>query len=255
MTIALSKLNFRDLGGLPTQDARRVRHGLLFRSEGPASFFDDHRAELGALGIRSVCDLRSAGERDTAPNDWCGPECRILNLDMNTDLRAQGEDIWESLRRDPSAENARRVMTENYRMMPQALEAHMLPLVDALLNGDVPMIVHCTAGKDRTGVVIALLLALLGVGMKDILHDYGKSDIFGENMQIAGSIEDCFLKCFGFVPEAPVVAMLIGTEQEFLKAALQQVDSRWGGATAYFDAVGVDVARQEALRTMMLEPA
>ena len=135
MTIALSKLNFRDLGGLPTQDARRVRHGLLFRSEGPASFFDDHRAELGALGIRSVCDLRSAGERDTAPNDWCGPECRILNLDMNTDLRAQGEDIWESLRRDPSAENARRVMTENYRMMPQALEAHMLPLVDALLNG------------------------------------------------------------------------------------------------------------------------
>lgn len=255
MTIALSKLNFRDLGGLQTSDGQQVRHGLLFRSEGPASFFDEHRAELSALGFRAVCDLRSQGERETAPNDWCGPDCRLLNLDMNTDLRAQGEDIWESLRNTPSTDNARRVMTENYRMMPQALEPHMQPLVDALIGGEVPMIVHCTAGKDRTGVVIALLLGLFGVSMGDIVADYSKSDIFGENMRIAGSIEDGFLKSFGFVPDAPVVSMLIGTEQDFLMAALQHVESRWGGINRYFDAVGVDAARQKALKEMMLKPA
>jgi protein-tyrosine phosphatase len=98
MTVALSKLNFRDLGGLPTEDGRAIRPGLLYRSEGPASFFDEHRAELGALGVRSVCDLRSGVEREIAPNDWCGPGCRVLHLNMNTDLRASGVDRqWGSI--------------------------------------------------------------------------------------------------------------------------------------------------------------
>jgi protein-tyrosine phosphatase len=254
MTIALSKLNFRDLGGLPAGPDMQMRSGLIFRSEGPASFFDEHRDELGELGFRTVCDLRSDGERESAPNDWCGPGCRLLNLDMNTDLRAQGEDIWESLRLDASPENARHVMTENYRLMPAALARHMPPLVDALLAGDVPMMVHCTAGKDRTGVAVALLLSLVGVPRKTIMADYGKSDIFGENMRIAGSIEEGFRKSFGFVPIEPVIAMLIGTERDFLLAALAEVDRRWGSVPDYFTASGIDPARQDAIRNTMLEP-
>jgi protein-tyrosine phosphatase len=61
MTVALSTLNFRDLGGLPTDDGRAIKPGIIFRSEGPASFFDEHRAELGALGVRrcAICDQTS----------------------------------------------------------------------------------------------------------------------------------------------------------------------------------------------------
>lgn len=254
MTIALSKLNFRDLGGLPAGPDAAVRSGLIFRSEGPASFFDDHRAELGELGFRTVCDLRSEGERAGAPNDWCGPGCRLLDLDMNTDLRAQGKDIWESLRLDASPGNARHVMTENYRLMPAALTPHLPSLVDALLAGEVPMMVHCTAGKDRTGVAIALLLSLVGVPHEVIMADYGKSDIFGENMRVAGSIEESFRESFGFVPSEPVIAMLIGTEQDFLLAALVEVDRRWGSVSGYFAACGIDFRRQDAIRNMMLEP-
>ena len=106
MTIALSRLNFRDIGGLPTADGGQVRSGILFRSEGPASFFEDHHAELSDLGFRSVADLRSTIERDAAPHGWCGPDCRMLDLDMNTDLRAQGEDMWLSLGREPTAARA-----------------------------------------------------------------------------------------------------------------------------------------------------
>lgn len=254
MTEALSRLNFRDLGGLPTADGARLRPGLIFRSEGPASFFDAHRAELGALGFRTVCDLRSGGERDHAPNDWCGPDCSILDLDMNTDLRAQGEEIWESLRGDGSVANAHRVMMENYRLMPHALRPHLPAIVDALLAQAVPLMIHCTAGKDRTGVAIAALLSLAGVSQDVILDDFRKSDVFGENMRIAGSVEQGFRDTFGYVPDAAVIAMLVGTEQAFLLAALDEIDARWGDIDGYFEAAGIDAGRRDQLRNMLLEP-
>jgi protein-tyrosine phosphatase len=253
VTLALSKLNFRDLGGLPTLDGRVIRSGVLFRSEGPASFFDEHRAELGALGVRSVCDLRSASERHAAPNDWCGPGCRVLHLDMNTDLRAAGAEDWESLRRDPSSANARRVMMRNYCLMPAALSPHLVKIVVALLAGEIPMIMHCTAGKDRTGVAVAMLLTLLGVAREDILSDYAKSDVFGRNLRIAGSVNEAFRTSFGFVPSDEVIAMLIGTDSEFLLAALATVELDWGSMAGYFEASGVDADRQEQLRATLLE--
>lgn len=254
MTIALSKLNFRDVGGLSAGDRSRVRNGILYRSEGPASFFDDHRAELGTLGFRSVCDLRSQRERETAPNDWCGPDCRLLNLEMNTDLRAQGMDMWDSLRADPSVNNARRAMTESYREMPGALLPHIPALTRALLGGEVPMMVHCSAGKDRTGVTVALLLSLVGVSRADILADYAKSYVFGENMRKAGSIEEAFLKSFGYVASEAVITTLNGAEKDFLLSALAEVELRWGSVEAYFATAGIDGATQAGLRDALLEP-
>jgi protein-tyrosine phosphatase len=255
MTIALSRLNFRDIGGLRTSDGQTVRPGLIYRSEGPASFLDDHRAELLDLHIGTVCDLRSAGERSAAPNDWCGPDCQVLNLDMNTDLRAQGKDIWESLRNSPTSETARAVMRENYRMMPAAIQPHLPLVVDALLEGRVPLLVHCTAGKDRTGVVIAILLLLVDVPLEDILKDYSRSDVFGENMRIAGSIERGFNETFGFVPSKEVVDMMIGTVRDFLLAALAEIDAQWGGIVQYFQACGIDAEKQARLRAELLKPA
>jgi protein-tyrosine phosphatase len=255
MTVALSRLNFRDIGGIAAGAGQVVRPGLIYRSEGPASFLDDHRAELLGLGIRAVCDLRSAGERKAAPNDWCGPDCRLLDLDMNTDLRAQGKDIWESLRDDPTPESARAVMGENYRLMPGALIAHLPLIIDALLAGETPLLIHCTAGKDRTGVAIAILLSLLAVPLDAILADYVRSDVFGENMRIAGSIEQGFMDSFGFVPGQPVIDMLIGTERDFLLMALAEVGARWGNIDGYFQACGIDAAKRAHIRAILLQPA
>jgi protein-tyrosine phosphatase len=252
MPNALSKLNFRDLGGLSTADGRKVRHGIIYRSEGPASFVDEHRAELGALGVRTVCDLRSKTEREAAPNDWCGPNCRVLNLDMNTDLRVSHADFWETLRHDHGAENARSALLTNYGTMPTALRAHFPRLIDTLLAREVPMIVHCTAGKDRTGVAIALLLSLLGVTREQVMLDYGRSDVFGQNMRVAGSVEDAFRKSYGFVPSPQAMAMLMGTDPEFVLAALQAVEHEWGSVEAYFSSAGVGSDRQEQLRAMLL---
>lgn len=252
MTIALSRLNFRDIGGLPTGEGGRIRPGILFRSEGPASFLEEHHAELSDLGFRSVADLRSVTEREAAPHGWCGPECRMLDLDMNTDLRAQGEDMWASLGRDPTAARAAEVMTHNYGLMPQAFLPHLSLMVDTLLGQDTPMLVHCTAGKDRTGVVVALFLDFLGVPRPVIVEDYRKSDIFGQNLRMSGHLKTDLQKTFGFIPPDDMVAVLIGVQDDFLARALDMVAEQWGGIEQYFEAAGVGREQRKGLRDLLV---
>jgi protein-tyrosine phosphatase len=251
MTIALSRLNFRDIGGLPTRSGGAVRPGILFRSEGPASFAEDHHGELADLGFRAVADLRSSIERDKAPHTWCGTDCRLIALDMNTDLRAEGEDMWQTLGRDPSAERAYDVMAHNYGLMPKAFMPHLPVMIDALLAGQTPMLVHCTAGKDRTGVVVAVILELLGVPRDVIVADYRKSDVFGENLKMSGHLKADLQTTFGFVPPDEMVAVLIGVDERFLARALQVIDSEWGGIEGYFEAGGVGSERREELKRLL----
>ncbi len=137
MTRELAKLNFRDVGGLATADGSRVAEGVVFRSEGPASFGPGHRKELEALGFRLVCDLRSATEREKSPNDWAG-SARLLNLDINTDLRASPGELLSTMGDDPSLERLKHATLQNYSLTPAALRPRMRSLVEAIAGGETP---------------------------------------------------------------------------------------------------------------------
>jgi len=156
-----------------------------------------------------------------------------------------------SLGREPTAARAIEVMTHNYGLMPQAFLPHLSRMVDALLAQDTPMLVHCTAGKDRTGVVVALFLELLAVPRPVIIEDYRKSDIFGQNLRVSGHLKRDLQKTFGFVPPDDMVAILIGVQDDFLLSALDMVATRWGGIEGYFEAEGVDAQRRAALKQLL----
>jgi protein-tyrosine phosphatase len=251
MTETALRLNIRDLGGLPTAGGGQLRHGALFRSEGPKNFVGAHRDELRAIGFRAIFDLRSAGERVDAPHDWQDEACEWLHCDMNQDLRAADRTEWDRLREGNDAAAGIAVMAQNYAEMPAALLAHWRPMAEALLGGRTPALINCTAGKDRTGVAVAVLLDLLHVPREPILADYRLSAVFGRNMEIQGSLERGFLDSFGFVPGPAVIAALVGVRDEFLGAALDEVATRWGGAQGYFEAAGLDGAMQDDLRAVM----
>src|SRR3546814_4485370 len=76
--------------------------------------------------------------------------------------------------------------------MPRALLSHLHLLVEAIIAGEMPMLVHCTAGKDRTGVTIAVLLLALGVSREDVVRDYLRSDVFADNVQMAKAAAHSF---------------------------------------------------------------
>lgn len=247
----LSRRNFRDLGGLPAAGGRRLRPRLLFRGEGPAGLNEAHRRALQALGVRLVCDLRAEVERRVAPNDWAG-DARLLHLDLTDDLRSETSVGWAALKRDPSAAGAKAAMAANYRAMPGALQRHLAPLVEAIIAGEVPVLLHCTAGKDRTGVLVALLLSLLGVPRAEVERDYLRSDIFARDLRLGGSIIHAFERTFGFTPGQATIDAMTGVDAAYLEAALAVVEGRWGSVEAYFVAAGVGPDRIGALRTTLL---
>jgi protein-tyrosine phosphatase len=253
MTQELAKLNFRDVGGLATADGSRVKDGVVFRSEGPASFGPVHREELAALGFRLVCDLRSTAEREKSPNDWAGP-ARLLNLDINTDLRASPGELLSTMGDDPSLGRLKSATLQNYSLTPAALRPRMRSLVEAIAGGETPALIHCTAGKDRTGVLVALLLLAIGVPEETVMADYLRSAVFLQNLRDRGGLNEQIQSVFGFLPDDAFVDLLVGVDAELLDAALESVRREWGSVDAYFEAADVDAELMERYRAAMLVP-
>jgi protein-tyrosine phosphatase len=250
---ALSNLNFRDLGGVAVRGGT-LRRGVLYRSEGPRSFDARHRAELVALGFRVVCDLRSDHEQQRAPNDWV-QDARLLSFDIVADLRARNDDAWNLMRAAPTVDGARATMTNVYRAIPSALIPHLPRLVEAVTARETPILVHCTAGKDRTGVVVALLLRLLGASEADIQRDYLLSESYSRRAVNADLMRERFRKALGSPPDEQTLMAVIGVDSAYLDAAMQTVTAQWGSVDAYFTAAGIDAAQVAELLAVLVEPA
>ena len=248
---ALGKLNFRDLGGIAAPGGK-MRHGLVYRSEGPASFNEFHHAELADLGIRLVCDLRSEEEQRTKPNDWA-EQARFLSLDVLADLRNKQNGGWEKLMENPTVQGAREAMIYNYQVIPAALQPHLREFTDLLVGGTLPALIHCAAGKDRTGVLVALLLRMINAQEADIMHDYMQSARFGQNPANLDIIRGGFQRRLGFAPADEVLMPIIGVEPDYLAAAFEAIDELSGSLEAYFAGAGIDDAKRDALARLLLE--
>jgi len=245
-------LNFRDIGGLPAGSGQ-TRSGVLFRSEGPRNFTAEQREKLQAINFRSIVDLRSAGERAQMPHDWHGPDCRWLELEVNADLRVFGDQGRERLMKGPAPEIAIATMAETYREIIGALLPHWLVIGETLLAGDVPMLLNCTAGKDRTGVAIALLLELAGVSRQAIVEDYMRSAVFGDNLVRAGELEPGMMASYGFMPSPGQVDALIGVRADYLEAAWDELARGWSDVPGYFAAAGLDKDMQRRIRAVLVD--
>lgn len=158
--------NFRDLGGLPTTDGGRIRAGRFFRSESVGAMTeDDVEVALSHLGIGAVLDLRSAGE---TIDEGRGPLGRKPVLYLNVPLNPAALHLFREesfLPGDLTASVYNGFIDQESGMLPRAVR-----MLGTLL--DVPTVVHCAAGKDRTGLVVALTLELVGVDRTSIVEDY-----------------------------------------------------------------------------------
>lgn len=247
----ISSLNIRDLGGLPAEGGR-VREGVLYRSEGPRNFTPEQLEVLKGLGVRAIIDLRSAHERNEAPHGWQGPDCAWHGLDVNADLRVFGNEGRERLSRGPELDIAIEAMTDAYREIVGALLPHWRVIGDELAEGKTPMLVNCTAGKDRTGVSIALLLEIAGVSREIIMEDYLRSAIFGENLARGETLGPALMASYGFMPSPEQVDALIGVRPDYLQAAWAEIDRGWRDVPSYFEHAGLNSAQQGRIRSVLV---
>jgi protein-tyrosine phosphatase len=160
-------LNFRDVGGYPTADGRRVRWRRMFRAGGLSNLTPADLVVLGELGIATVLDLRSTAELQSGrfPLDEFPVAFHHLPL------------VEEIL--DPTRyEVPEGMLAARYQEIAQIGSSYIAQAISIVADADThPIVVHCLAGKDRTGVVVALVLSLLGVNDETVAEDYALSNL------------------------------------------------------------------------------
>jgi protein-tyrosine phosphatase len=248
-----SSAAFRDLGGAPTRDGRRIAHGRLFRADALSRLDPADRARVDRLGLRLVCDLRSASERNATPClDWLQPAPRRLRMELSAGLAHATLPWLERLRLGPDAEAARGLMTTTYAELPGSAAPFLARLFEVLVAGEWPLLVHCTAGKDRTGFTIAMILTALDVEPVFIREDYLRGS--GRDPLEIGQ------------PSAHMMQALIGRDLtpeeahaihsvhgDYLDAASARIDQDWGGPLEYLErAAGLDARGRAVLRDQLL---
>jgi protein-tyrosine phosphatase len=211
--------NFRDLGGYATSDGRTVRWRQIFRSNHLGHLTDDDVSILRELGVRSAFDFRGSEERTAA---LCGmPEISVHSLPVEPTVVAALRAI-AAAGTPLSTDHAIDVMRDSYRSYVQKNTQHFRTLFAHLLEDRAPLVIHCTAGKDRTGFACALILHTLGVSEEVISEDYLLTNRFYRRDPNSGSD----------LPD-DVKQVLGSVQASFLAAAFEAIDADYGDLESY----------------------
>jgi protein tyrosine/serine phosphatase len=245
--------NFRDYGGYAGIYGARIRSGQLWRSAQHGDASDADLEAIHALGLSTVIDLRG-------PSEYEGKPCRRHPEFAAQVFRYPEETAGLALHTEAAdgvvtANEARTAMLRLYQGI--AFRENLVPMLrcyfEVLKRAEGPSLVHCVAGKDRTGFAVALAQHVLGVDRDAILADYVLTNQAGNiEARIAAGAEQIRSK-YGAIDEA-TIRTLMGVEEDYLVTALAAVESRHGTVDAYLsDIIGLDDAARNALRAHYLE--
>jgi protein-tyrosine phosphatase len=226
--------NFRDIGGYAGHDGRTVRWRRVFRSD---SVHRISPAELPALGVRTVIDLRRPGEvaRDGRVADYPGLDYRHIHPEHPE---------WVM---DGAAAGLDRFIADRYRELVELGTAGIGGALKVIADPSAaPLVVHCVAGKDRTGVVCALTLSLLGVSDDDVAADYALSTAASERFS-------AWLRESQPRTE-PLPAPMLASPAAAMHLFLDELRERHGSIEGYAKHAGLTASDLSALRSHLLEP-
>lgn len=242
-------MNLRDLGGWTGLDGRTVGHGRFYRSDRLSHLTDGDLALLTGLGIETVIDLRHEGETAEHPSRLWASVVLHRNIPMAGDLASQ-KSLVDLILDGEITEVTVAEVEASYREMLTRHAAGFGLAVETMLASGGPALFHCTAGKDRTGLLAMLVLATVGVSDDDVIREFGLSNRYRAERRIAElrpSFEARGLDIERFRPalSAPEAAMA---------AAIPWLRQSHGSAEAYLEgAAGVRHAGRR-LRERLLYP-
>lgn len=221
--------NIRDLGGYPVKNGV-TRPGVFFRGDSTADLTDGDIALLKGRGLSLVIDLRSSMETLHAPSRLQRPGIRYVNIQM-----------LDHVNSGPLGGRFPASMGEVYEALLEHDREDYRSIFTLLAECDGAALFHCTAGKDRTGVVAMLLLDLAGVPEKHIVEDYVATDAF-----LWDSYEE---KIRDFEKKGiRIPAYALRADRENIVYAMRQLEDRFGGAENYLRGCGVEREQIRAIR-------
>ena len=226
-------VNFRQLGGYRARDGRRVRWGTLFRSEHLGCLSDEDLERMEGLGLGCICDLRSARERVGAPDrvpSRVAP--RLVRLEIDQAALISPSTAARVSRPGVTSADIADGMRESYRRMVSHCTEQFASFLQLLHDGaNLPLLVHCTGGKDRSGFAAAILLSALGVPRRTVFHDYLLT-----NKQMARHQEgfaDDLAFSLRLEQEKGPLAPLFVADRLYLKESFDEIDRLHGSFDGY----------------------
>lgn len=245
-----SAFNLRDFGGYPTADGRMIRRGMLYRSGTMALLTPEDSAELRSLGIRAICDFRRPGERKSEPTSWHDASVDYYCRDYSGATGVLVDMVRQE--RTTAADMKAAMLAVYHEIATDHAEAYAA-MFRQMLAGHLPILIICSAGKDRTGAGAAMVLAALGVSRDVIVEDYLLTNSHADwTWRLAqGESHLSRLK----QARADVLEPLLVADVAYLEALFDHFDTLHGGVDGYLrDVVGVGAAEQAALREALLIP-
>ncbi len=240
-------LNVRDLGGLHAGNGSVVRRGALVRADNVRTLTAAGWDALVAYGIRRVVDLRLQRELE---GDAAGEApVEVVHISVLGDFDGDTLAFYDA--KLDQATDAASYLAWSYCDFLERYHGKFALAVEAI--ADAPeggVVVHCMGGKDRTGLIAALVLRDVGVSIAEIADDYAKSEVNLEprhSAWLAAAADD--------EAAAHRLRMLLPTPASVMSEVLETVEARYGTVAAYLQAGGVSAEALERLRRRLLEPS
>lgn len=243
--------NFRDMGGYPAAGGMMTAWARLYRSGTMVELSDEDHEVLHKLELRLICDLRSTRERTVRPSRL--PAVRSFEV-WARDHRTSAADVVEAIQSPEAHEGSgRELMIELYRDLPYEQSESYRILFRRIAESHLPLVFHCTAGKDRTGVAAALLLELIGVERQAIIDDFTLTDRFFDNLRrlILADPEMAALANY----EQRLWEPLLRADAAYISTMFEAVEQRHGSTEGYVREV-LELGEDEiqAIRKALLVP-
>ncbi|MGZ9098297.1 MAG: tyrosine-protein phosphatase [Brevundimonas sp.] len=241
--------NFRDYGDYAAAAGRRLAAGRLFRAGPQARASAADLDRLGALGLATVVDLRRPSERRDQPSKR-PPGFAGTVIESDHDDGGEAPHITFLRTADLTPDSGRRFMTGTYRRLP--FEPAHLDLFAryfrVLGDAEGPVLIHCAAGKDRTGLLAALTHHLVGVHRDDMVEDYLLTNTAVDLERRAPGIARQLQAMTGRPASHDAVVAFLGVEPVYLDTALAEIAARHGSIDAYLEqALGVDAGLRDRI--------
>jgi protein-tyrosine phosphatase len=247
--------NFRDLGGYRTKDGHTLRWGRVYRTGVLSYFCDSDHAPLSELGVSAICDLRRLEEREREPTRWPDAKTQLVTWD-DGDAAPTIRTIATNHPYD--AKGMHGAMIDLYRALPNWMAPRLRGMFELIARNDGAVLVHCAAGKDRTGVAIALLLAVLDVPHEVIFEDYLLTNTAGDFVEFILANQNAHL---GIAPtNNPLMTLpedirrvLFAAHSDYLQAAFETIAKEYGGLLEFAErAAGVNAEMRRKIRLAMI---
>lgn len=247
--------NFRDYGGYPVAGGGRLKRRILWRSGQHFGATDADLEKIGELELASVFDLRSSKERSTHPCRRPEGFRATVHFPEDPSERQAPHIAAAQTTRQRDAASTRESMRRNYGSI--AFRPELVTMIrrylSELAEGKGPSLVNCMAGKDRTGISVAVLHLAAGVHRDDVIEDYLLTNSAGDvEARITAGAET--IKAITGTMDEEVLRILMGVEAEYLESAFRMMEERHGSADGYLsDVLGADAGLRARLRDALVE--